>query len=70
MRTMRTMLRPARRGTFLICNGCSASSQNAQFAYNSTLITGYGKAYITPTASQLPAILLEIQRAIPVALVQ
>jgi Flp pilus assembly protein TadG len=52
------------------CNGCSASAQNAQFAYNRTLVTGYGEAYITPRASDLPVILNEIARAIPVALVQ
>ncbi len=41
-----------------------------QSAYMEELVRGYGKFYETPDASELPAILEEIARSIPIALVQ
>ncbi len=58
--------------TFVVsfCEGCSASQRASQFAFNERLVTGIGAAYETPTAADLPAILLDIASAIPMALVQ
>lgn len=53
-----------------ICEGCSASARTQQFAYNETLVAGYGRAYTTDDYDDLPSILLDIAKAIPVAIVQ
>ena len=38
------------------------------FSYNASLVRGMGKAYATPTPEELPAILEEIAKSIPVVL--
>lgn len=58
--------------TFVVsfCEDCTASEQATQFAFNERLVTGMGRAYSTPDADDLPAILLDIASAIPMALVE
>lgn len=57
--------------TFVVsfCEGCSESEQATQFAFNARLVTGIGQAYNTPSADELPDILLAIAQAIPLAIV-
>lgn len=58
--------------TFVVsfCEDCTLSERTTQFAFNERLVTGIGQAYETPSADDLPEILLEIARAIPMALVE
>jgi len=58
--------------TFVVsfCEDCNASQMATQFAFNEQLVTGMGRAYSTPDASDLPDILLDIAAAIPLALVE
>jgi len=53
-----------------ICEDCTAGARTQQFAYNETLVAGYGRAYTSDDYDDLPDILLDIARSIPVAIVQ
>ncbi len=48
----------------------NATSSPAQTVFMASLVKGYGKAYETPTSTDLQAILLEIEQSIPIALVE